>query len=116
MRLICVAGIPPRIANYPEWKNLFIAINPKISYSPPSWSTLRDHLIPAEAAKVFLAMQSYLETETNLTISFDGLTQGSQPVYTLHIITSLRRVFLYKADVFYGSHDAAYLLDLLKVL
>lgn len=115
VRLICAAGIPPRIADYPEWKTLFSTINPKSSYTPPSATTLRDRLIPGEAARVKLAMRDFLKTETNLSISFDGLTHGSQPVYTVHVITPDRRVFLYVADVFYGSHDAEYLMDLLEV-
>ncbi|KAG8698280.1 hypothetical protein FRC08_006023 [Ceratobasidium sp. 394] len=58
-------------------------------------------------------MRRFLKTQRNLSLSFDGLTEGSQPVYTVHICTPDRWVFLLRGDVFYGSHNSAYITELL---
>ncbi|KAF8593539.1 hypothetical protein BDV93DRAFT_566431, partial [Ceratobasidium sp. AG-I] len=114
VRLICASGTPPSIADCEEWQGLFDAINPKLKCDPPSATTLRDKLIPAESAKVNLLMKKHIKTQHNLTLSFDGLTEGSQPLYTVHVITPERDVFLYEGDVFTGSHNAAYIQDLIQ--
>ncbi|QRV81467.1 hypothetical protein RhiJN_09482 [Ceratobasidium sp. AG-Ba] len=93
---------------------LFHAINPRLSnYAPPSSTTLRDSLIPAEAHQSVLSARRFLQTQQNLSISFDGLTQGSQPVYTVHVSTSDRKSFLLRGDVYYGSHNSEYMTKLL---
>lgn len=115
VRLLCSAGVPPRIADSPDWGRLFNAIAPRlIGYSPPSSTTLRDKLIPAEARGALLNMRRFLSTYRNLSLSFDGLTEGAQPVYTVHICTPDRHCFLLRGDIFYGSHNSAYITDLLE--
>ncbi|KAG9087454.1 hypothetical protein FRC06_002533 [Ceratobasidium sp. 370] len=114
VRLLCAAGVPPSIADSHYWKALFQAINPRLSdYAPPSSTTLRDSLIPAEARQAVLSARRFLQTQRNLSISFDGLTRGDQPVYTSHVSTSDRQSFLMHGDVYYGSHNSAYMTCLL---
>ncbi|KAG9121845.1 hypothetical protein FRC07_002029 [Ceratobasidium sp. 392] len=56
-----------------------------------------------------LNARKFLKTQRNLSILFDGLTQGSQPVYTVHVCTFNRQTFLLRGDVFYSSHGAKYI-------
>ncbi|KAG9074268.1 hypothetical protein FRC06_010805, partial [Ceratobasidium sp. 370] len=90
--LLCWSGVAPRIADSPDWAHLFQAVAPRLlGYSPPSSTTLRDKLIPAEARLAVLNMRRFLKTQRNLSLSFDGLTEGHQPVYTVHICTPDRQ-------------------------
>lgn len=116
VRLICASGIPPTIANLREWRYLFsilLSSRSKSSYRPPCASTLRDKHIPARAAKVTLDTRQLLRGEYNITLSFDGTTKGAQSLYTVHAITSDRLEFLYRGDVFKGSHNVEYVQTLL---
>ncbi|EUC67546.1 DUF659 family protein, partial [Rhizoctonia solani AG-3 Rhs1AP] len=109
--LICASGVPTRLVDYPEWTRYSLLLNP--DYIPPKSNYIRDRLIPAEARRAVLHMREYLQGETNISLSFDGLTAGQQPIYTIHVCTADRRTFLYRADIFYGSHNANYILDFL---
>ncbi|KAG8780425.1 hypothetical protein FRC12_023055, partial [Ceratobasidium sp. 428] len=60
VRLICAAGIPPRILSLPEWDNLIRAVAPKLrNYESPSVTTLADKLIPAEAQLAVVNMRHF---------------------------------------------------------
>ncbi|KAG9078176.1 hypothetical protein FS749_009850 [Ceratobasidium sp. UAMH 11750] len=62
VRLLCSAGVPPKIAESLDWKRLFFAVNPRlVGYTPPSATTLRDVLIPAEAREAMLNACSFLK-------------------------------------------------------
>jgi hypothetical protein len=114
VRLLCSAGVEPNIAESLDWPRLFHAVSPRlVDYTPPSATTLRDKLIPAEARQAVLNMRRFLKKNRNLSISFDGLTEGEQPVYTVHICTPDRQSFLLRGDIYYGSHNAEYITDLL---
>jgi hypothetical protein len=116
VRLISAAGVPPTIADYPKWELLFLAIAqaPRLlKFGPPSSTTLCDKLIPAESQQINKQMRRYLSGQRNLTVSFDGLTQGQQPVFTVHVITPERHVFLLWGNVYYGSHTSSYVEDVL---
>lgn len=114
VQLLCSTGIPPRIAESRYWARLFHAIAPRLlGYKPPSSTTLRDKLIPAEARLAVLNMRRFLKGNRNLSLSFDGLTEGDQPVYTVHICTPDRQSFLLRGDIYYGSHNSAYITELL---
>ncbi|KAG8744291.1 hypothetical protein FRC12_014824 [Ceratobasidium sp. 428] len=113
-QLICASGSPARLVHYPEWSHIFTLANPKLNYTPPHSSYVRDKLIPAEARRAVVHMREYLRTQRNLSLSFDGLTSGKQPIYTVHICTADRVTFLYHADIYYGSHNADYMVDLLE--
>jgi hypothetical protein len=112
-RLLCDSASPARLVDYPAWGKLIRLINPQLEYSSPKSTQVRDRLIPAEAQRAVLHMREYLKTQTNISLSFDGLNAGEQPVYTVHTCTADRRTFLYYADVFYGSHNSDYIVDLL---
>ncbi|KAG8724332.1 hypothetical protein FRC09_020065 [Ceratobasidium sp. 395] len=113
VRLLCDSAAPIRLIDYPAWGRLLQLINPQLDYSSPSSSHVREKLVPAEAQRAVLHMREYLKTQTNLSLSFDGLNAGHQPVYTVHVCTPDRRTFLYYADIFYGSHNSDYIEDVL---
>ncbi|KAG8698619.1 hypothetical protein FRC09_007127 [Ceratobasidium sp. 395] len=113
-RLICASGSPARLVDYPEWSHILTLANPQLNYTPPHSSYVRDKLIPAEARRAVVHMGEYFRTQRNLSLSFDGLTSGKQPIYTVHICTAERVTFLYHADIYYGSHNADYMVDLLE--
>ncbi|KAG8686955.1 hypothetical protein FRC09_013822 [Ceratobasidium sp. 395] len=113
VRLLCDSATPARLVDYSAWNQFVHAINPQLGYSSPSASLISNKLIPAESQRAVLHMREYLKTQTNISLSFDGLTSGEQPVYTVHVCTADRRTFLYYADVFYGSHNSDYIEDLL---
>ncbi|QRV88284.1 hypothetical protein RhiJN_16302 [Ceratobasidium sp. AG-Ba] len=105
---ICATGVPPRILDSPKWRHYNSIILAKTSshrYCPPSATTMSDKLIPARAAQVTLDVRQILSNQSNLTLSFDGLTKGNQTFYTVHVITQDRHVFLYAADVKHESQD-----------
>ncbi|QRV96938.1 hypothetical protein RhiJN_24957 [Ceratobasidium sp. AG-Ba] len=112
-RLLCDSGTPARLVDYTAWKGLLRLVNPDLEYTSPSSSYVRDKLIPTESMRAVLHIRDFLKTQTNLSLSFDGLTAGEQPVYMVHVCTPDRYTFLYYADIFYGSHDSNYIEDLL---
>ncbi|KAG9089935.1 hypothetical protein FRC06_001289, partial [Ceratobasidium sp. 370] len=73
-----------------------------------------DQLIPAEAQHAVFYMCDFMRGQRNLSLLFNGLTAGEQPIYTVHVCTPKHVTFLYRADVFYGSHDSRYIEDLLE--
>jgi hypothetical protein len=113
VRLICAAALPPAIADRPEFKKIFELTVP--SYTPPSSSKLSNSLIPSEASFVRGKQLEFLKAQTHLTISFDGATiRRPQSIYTVHIWTPDRRVFLVEGHEASGeSHTAEHILELL---
>ncbi|KII82917.1 hypothetical protein PLICRDRAFT_120092 [Plicaturopsis crispa FD-325 SS-3] len=109
IKLICVAGIPPSIATYQEWREVFSIANS--SYQPVSRSTLEDSHIPGEAARVRQETYKYLDTQYDLTISFDGGTiRRPQSVYTVHVTTADGRSFLLEGEEASGdSHTSEHI-------
>jgi hypothetical protein len=97
MCLVCVGGIPPTTVDLPEWKKLWRDGNS--DYEPASSTTLVDTYIPQEACRIESHTLEYLQTCDNLTITFDGgTTRLPQSVYTIHIITPDRQVFLIEGN------------------
>ena len=77
------------------------------NYKSLSSRTFVDSLIPQEVAFIKPQQVELLKTCNNLTISFDGQTTASlQSIYTIHVITLDRRVFLMKGN---EASDAAIL-------
>ncbi|KAI0715740.1 hypothetical protein C8Q72DRAFT_799056 [Fomitopsis betulina] len=62
--------IPPRTIDTPEFRAFAKRLNP--AYDPPCSTTIRDKLIPAEAARLDVAVIEYLWGVRDLTLSFDG--------------------------------------------
>lgn len=113
-RLICESASPATLVDHPIWAKLLRLVGPQLDYSSPGSSYVRDKLIPAEAQRSVLHMREYLLKTPHISISFDGLTAGEQPVYAIHTCTGDRHTFLYNADVFYGSHNTDYMVSLLE--
>ena len=91
VKLICVGGLPPYILELSEWKE-FMTI--AVSYFHCFSCGYKNCLIPQEAARVCELQDDILQTEDNLTMSFDGLaTLGQESVYTIHATTSGQLVF-----------------------
>jgi hypothetical protein len=114
VKLFCVGGIPINKVNLPEWKALLQHANPL--YEPMSASTLEDSLIPREASRVRTLALEYLRTCENLSITFDGnTTRMPQSIYTIHVTTADRRVFLFEGnEASEDSHTADHLFAAVK--
>lgn len=97
LKLICVGGIAPSKVDLPEWKTMWKHGNP--DYEPASCAVLTKSQIPNEAARIEDLQLQHLRTCDNLTITFDGnTTKMPESVYTVHVITPARRVFLVEGD------------------
>ncbi|KAG9041166.1 hypothetical protein FS837_012651 [Tulasnella sp. UAMH 9824] len=96
--LICMAGLPPRIADLQQWKTLFNHATRGL-YKPASKDILRDNHIPAMASWVCKKQIKYLKTQSNLTGTYDGsATRRPQSIYTFHVTDSHRCTFLIEGD------------------
>jgi hypothetical protein len=97
LKLVCVGGIPPSKVDSKEWKTMWKHGNP--DYEPASAAVLTESQIPNEAARIETLQLEHLRTCENLTLTFDGnTTKLPQSVYTAHVITPDRRVFLVEGD------------------
>lgn len=97
LKLVCVGGMPPSKVDSKEWKTMWKHGNP--DYEPASAAVLTESQIPNEAARVADLVLELLRRCDNLTITFDGnTTKLPESVYTIHVITPDRRVFLIEGD------------------
>lgn len=102
IRLVTVHSLPFRVAGSAEYKRL-LAHATGNKYTPPSATTISDTLIPSQAAYAVEDSITTLKAYDDLTVTFDGATtRGQDSVYTMHIITPDRQVFLIK-----GSSNSA---------
>jgi hypothetical protein len=111
---VTCCGIPPKVVDAQEFKSFVSTLN--TNYLPPSESTLRDTLIPEEAAKIHRAVINYLQGCRNLTITFDGgKLRQSKGLYSVHVTTQERRTFcLSLDDASRLSHTGEYIFELLN--
>lgn len=116
VQFFCVGGIAPSKANLPQWKTLWQHAVP--SYSPASASKLEEYHIPSEAAFVCTKQLEHLRTCVNLSITFDGQKiRSPQSVYTIHIITPNREVYLFDGnEASKESHTADHLFQVLDTV
>lgn len=114
VKLVCVAGIPPRVADLPEWKEVWSIASPH--YNPASKSKLENSQIPSEAAAVCEAQLAILRGKENLTISFDGGSlKSTESNLTIHVITEDRQVYFFEGKDSTGfSHTGTYYYYALK--
>lgn len=110
VELIAVNAIPANVVDSPQWKK-FVEVMSKSKYNSPSSSTLRDRLIPGQAALVRKYQIQFLQTCTNLTLTFDGgSTRKPSSVYTIHITTAERETFFMEGcDATNERHTAEYI-------
>ena len=115
--LFCVSGIPLRVLDTPHWKEL-IETATKFRYKPTSSTTVSQTFIPAEAALVRKYQMAFLQTLSNLTVTFDGgSTRKPSSVYTIHITTADRECFFMEGhDATDEKHTAAYIEGLITLV
>lgn len=107
-------GVPPNCADSDEWKALWKAAVP--NFDPPDATTLRDALIPREAAYVKVQSLKHLRLQRDLTLTFDGNTSRAQEsVYTVHVTTPDRQVHLIEGNsASKVSHTSEHIFGVLK--
>jgi hypothetical protein len=112
--LFCVSGLPLRVLDTPQWKQLMETAT-KSKYKPTSSTMVSGTFIPAEAALVRRHQVEFLQMLVNLTVTFDGgSTRKPSSVYTIHISTADRECFFIEAhDATDEKHTAAYIENLI---
>jgi hypothetical protein len=113
MNFLCAAGIPPEVVNNPAFRALVDHLEPNNEIVVAS--TFRSSYIPAEAARVTLLALNDLKKQYNLSLGYDGgTTQGKQSIYTVHVTTADREVYLIKGDEASGfSHTGKHICNLI---
>ncbi|TDL27053.1 hypothetical protein BD410DRAFT_482841 [Rickenella mellea] len=116
LKFMCCSGMPPHVLNLKEWKSMWACAVPK--YKPVSGSNMEDTQVPREAARIRVLALQYLQTCERLTISFDGgTTRRPQSVYTMHVTTEDKKVFLWAGDEASAeSHTADHIYQILKAV
>ena len=114
MKCIVCCGIPPKVVDSAEWKDMMAALNP--FYHSPSSTTLTEKLVVNEAAKVATAIDQFLSGCQNLTITFDGgKIRRPKSTYSVHVTTASRHTFCMELDdASQLSHTATYILEVLE--
>lgn len=114
MKCIVCCGIPPKVVDSAEWKEMMAALNPY--YQPPSSTTLTEKLIVNEAAKITTAITKLLSGCRNLTITFDGgKIRRPKSTYSVHVTTATHHAFCVELDdASQLSHTAKYIFELLE--
>ncbi|KAJ7629632.1 hypothetical protein DFH06DRAFT_1338051 [Mycena polygramma] len=96
VKLFCAAGLPPRLADYPEYKEVLrLAALAGPRYTPAGRTILMDNHIMSEQERVRGLQLAVLRSKTRLTVSFDGGdTRLGENFYTVHASTHDGRSFL----------------------
>ncbi|KAJ7818920.1 ribonuclease H-like domain-containing protein [Mycena leptocephala] len=114
VKLFCAAGLAPRLADYPEWKEvLHLAALAGRYYVPAGRTILMDNHIMSEQERVRGLQIALLQRERRLTVSFDGgdLRSGEY-FYTVHANTADGRSFLLEGIECTGvSHTAEWMAN-----
>jgi hypothetical protein len=114
VKLFCAAGLAPRLADYPEWKEvLHLAALAGRYYVPAGRTILMDNHIMSEQERVRGLQIVLLQRERRLTVSFDGgdLRSGEY-FYTVHANTADGRSFLLEGIECTGvSHTAEWMAN-----
>ncbi|KAJ6517150.1 hypothetical protein DFH09DRAFT_1099002 [Mycena vulgaris] len=89
VKLFAAAALPPRLANYPEYKEV-VQLAPLAGHHcvPPGRTILMGNHIMSEQERVRALQLAFLQTQTRLSISCDGrdLRSGDY-FYTIHMST-----------------------------
>ncbi|KAJ7661998.1 ribonuclease H-like domain-containing protein, partial [Mycena polygramma] len=96
VKLFCAAGLPPRLADYPEYKEVLrLAALAGPRYTPAGRTILMDNHIMSEQERVRELQLAVLRSKTRLTVSFDGGdTRLGENFYTVHASMHDGRSFL----------------------
>ncbi|KAL0952524.1 hypothetical protein HGRIS_006785 [Hohenbuehelia grisea] len=91
--LFCVAGLPPFLISRQEFLDVLYLADK--TYAPPTGDRLESKLIPNEQEFVRAEQIKHLQTEENLTMSYDGgTTTGKEAFFTFHVSTESDEVSL----------------------
>ncbi|KAJ7435596.1 ribonuclease H-like domain-containing protein [Mycena galericulata] len=116
VKLFSAAGLPPRLADYPEWKELLLrAAYAGPRYIPAGRTILMDNHVMSEQERVRGLQIAYLKTQRRLNISADGgdLRSG-ETFYTVHASTHEGRSFLLEGvECTLVSHTAEWIADMM---
>lgn len=89
----------------------------KGAFSSKSSTTIRENHIFNEAQHSRQGMIKYLRTQYGLTLTFDGqTTRKPEPIYSLHVTTPDRQIFMPSADVSFEPHTAEYVCRIASTL
>ncbi|KAJ7041752.1 ribonuclease H-like domain-containing protein [Mycena alexandri] len=96
VKLFAAAGLPPRLADYPEYKDVLrLAAIAGPHYIPAGRTILMDNHIMSEQERVRCLQIDFLQTQTRLTVSFDGGdVRSGEYFYTVHANTAEGRSFI----------------------
>ncbi|KAJ6501823.1 ribonuclease H-like domain-containing protein, partial [Mycena vulgaris] len=114
VKLFAAAALPPRLADYPEYKEVFrLAPLAGRHYVPAGRTILMDNHIMSEQERVRALQLEFLQTQTRLSISCDGgdLRSGEY-FYTIHASTPNGRSFILEGfECTNVSHTAEWIAD-----
>ena len=115
VELIAVNAIPAIVLDSLQWKR-FVETVSRTKFNSPSSSTLTEKLIPGQAALVRKYQIQFLQTCSNLTLTFDGgSTRKPSSVYTIHITTAERETFFVEGcDATDERHTVEYIEGLVS--
>ncbi|KAJ7033550.1 ribonuclease H-like domain-containing protein [Mycena alexandri] len=114
VKLFSAAGLPPRLADYPEYKDVFrLAPLAGPHYVPAGRTILMDNHIMSEQERVRGLQLAYLKTQTRLSVSTDGGDiRCGENFYTVHASTSEGRSFILEGiECTLVSHTAEWIAD-----
>ncbi|KAJ6478784.1 hypothetical protein C8R47DRAFT_983726 [Mycena vitilis] len=96
VKLFCAAGLPPNLADYPEYKEVLrLAALAGRYYEPAGRTILMDNHIMSEQEHVRGQQIAFLRTQRRLTLSFDGGdVRLGEAFYTFHASNADGRSFL----------------------
>ncbi|KAF9486652.1 hypothetical protein BDN71DRAFT_1563862, partial [Pleurotus eryngii] len=119
LKFAIVINIPLAVFDYPEWKKLVKNVDACLIST--TLCHIRDILIPQEVGHVRTVQIKELWMCENLTITFDGNTTRapeSESVYTIHVITVDRVVYVFEgnkaSDESHTGHHLFQILDNLR--
>ncbi|KAJ7673239.1 ribonuclease H-like domain-containing protein [Mycena polygramma] len=105
MNILCDGAL----VNNPSFRELVNHLDPTNGIAVAS--SFSSIFIPAEAARVTVLATKELKTQYNLSLGYDGgTTRGKQSIYTFHVTTPDREVYLMKGDEASGfSHTGEHI-------
>lgn len=114
VKLFCAAGLPPRLADYPEYKEVIrLAALAGRYYEPAGRTILMDNHIMSEQERVRGLQITFLQTQTRLTLSWDGGdVKSGEYFYTFHANNADGRSFLLEGlECTKVSHTAEWIAE-----
>ncbi|KAJ6542163.1 ribonuclease H-like domain-containing protein [Mycena vulgaris] len=117
VKLFAAAALPPRLADYPEYKEVFrLAPLAERHYVPAGRTILMNNHIMSDQERVRALKLIFLQTQIRLSISCDGgdLRSGEY-FYTIHASTPDGRSFILEGfECMNVSHTADWIADTVK--